>query len=261
MYIDKLRNRVIEIEKWCKDNEISIFYGDITDNAATEVSWTESKDTDWEKYLSILKRLNTKILILEIETNEVDVNDEVFLEYNEEIKEGLQEYKNELKIVEKTNGQIASITLNFIQENVCYSYSLFADWYDEYVDILDLLDFDDEGENEIPESSKLNEERIEELAGKIASNEKYLKAKNRNQRNEILRNLLKQDNIEPIDLYHISLKASTILDEIRAIDQKELHKKVLELKSQGLTKSAISSKLNIGRDIVTKYFSQENALD
>ena len=64
-----------------------------------------------------------------------------------------------------------------------------------------------------------------------------------------------------ISFVTVMLFGSSALTAQVQVSKEPLHKKVLELKSQGLNKSAISSKLNIGRDIVTKYFSQENPVD
>ena len=172
MNTDALRDNRTVIENWCKDNDISIFYGTIDENAATEVSWTGIINTDWEKYLAILKRTNTKILIIDIDINDIEITDEEILAYKEILED--QDYEDALKVIKKTNGQITSILLSFIHENVCYSYSQFATWYDEYIFIQDL--FRDEEDDEETDSSTYERQPLTKQEEEIRKKVLELKA-------------------------------------------------------------------------------------
>ena len=149
MNTDILRNNKTAIENWCKDNDISVFYGTIDENASTEVSWTGIISTDWENYLSILKKTNSKILILDIEINNIEISDEEIIEYKSVLKD--EDYEDALKVTKETNGQISRIILSFIHDNVSYSFSQLADWYDKYIFIQELFG-DEEDEEEIDNS-------------------------------------------------------------------------------------------------------------
>ena len=132
--MDKLKNVLDSVEKWCKDNDISIFYGSIDENVATEVSWSKNSDDDWLKYLSTLRKLGIKIIIVDIITNKIDPLDETIIDYKRLLEnDDLIEYEKALKIIKSTKNQIAYFNLSFIDNNTCYSYAQISDWVDDYL--------------------------------------------------------------------------------------------------------------------------------
>lgn len=266
---DTLQNILTSIKKWCKDNDISIFNGNVSDNAATQVTWEKTSDTDWETYIAVAKKSETKIIILDVIINDIDTEDEDIVDYRQTlIDEELQkEYEDALKVIKKKKGQVAFFTMSFFNNHVCYGYSHLSEWVEDYSIVCGAFSEENEEDDEYDDNEfsnlrpeRLSEEKIEKLARKFISNEKYLAAKNPVQRNEIIETLLKQETIgNPLNSWAVRRKAESIFEtEIRPELDEEIRKKVLQLKSTGLKKIEIASKLNISSGMVNKFYYTEN---
>lgn len=143
--MDKLKNIIESIQKWCKDNDISIFYGAVDKNFGTEVSWKKETDDDWSKYLSIFKKTDTKILIINEIKNETEVNDPTIIEYKQMLNNDDRiEYEEALKVIKNTKGHVAYFNLTFNYNNVCYNYSQLSDWAEEFMIIQEAFSTEDE---------------------------------------------------------------------------------------------------------------------
>ena len=264
----KLRDEITTLQKWCKENNLSIFYGTPDKNNISEVLWDSEEDGDLARYLSIFKNTDIKILIINIVKNDIDSEDEEISNYQATLAEEEKEAFNDaLKTIKKNRGQIVSFELVFFYNNVSYEFVEYANWSEDYYTILEAYDIS-EYENNLEDENKdkgkearLTEEKIDEIAIQLTSNEKYIFAKNPNQRWEIIQGLLKQENItEYYNIYRVKAKSEAIYEsEIKPKQETEIKKKILELKNQNLTKVAIASKLGISPGMVNKfYYTDEN---
>lgn len=261
---DKLRADTEKVIKFCIDNDIAVFFGTVDENVATEVSWSGSSNSEVEKYLATIKKTETQILIIDIRVNEIDENDGEINQYQESlVDENLKkEFEDALKIVKKTKGHLFEFTMCFFHNNVCYSYHDSSEWIDDYEIVLSSTgntNDDDELPNSNPQ--RLNEDKIEELARELISNEKYITAKTPTQRSEIADGLLKPEDLgeHSFNKYSITRRAERLYEtEIRPKLDEEIKKKILELKSKNIKKVEIASKLNISLGMVNKFYYAEN---
>ena len=261
MATDILKGILDKIEGWCSQNDISIFYGEIDENKATEVTWMSPNNSDWEKYLNVLKNIESKILILTIRKNDFDDTDEQIYDYLETLEVDEQkDYKSALATIKKNKGQIAYFILTFFNGNVSYRYQQQSEWIDEYQTVYEAYGFDDDDDDNEIDEDRLTEDEIEEAARKIISDKKYLEAKDRFERSRIANTLTSKDSIENLnDTYRISGKAEEIFEtEIKPQQEAALRKQILELKAKGLKKVEISSKLKISSGVVNKYYYTDN---
>jgi hypothetical protein len=266
MEIDKLRNEITSIKKWCKDNDVSIFFGTPDKNNISEVFWESEEVGDLDRYLTAFKNTCGKILIMNFVENDIDYTDEEIYKYEETLDdEEKKEFNDSLKVIQKNKGQIVSYELFFFYNNVSYEFAEYTDWDDEYQTILEAYevsfpDNDLENDNEEKEI-RMSLTKIEELAKQITSNQKYLDAKNLIQRDEITEGLLKQESIVDFhNIYRVKQKVDAIYEvEIKPKREEEIKKKILELKRKNLKKVEIASKLGISAGMVNKfYYTDEN---
>jgi len=271
---EKIRKTLISIENWCKDNEISIFYGSINNNTFTKVEWTKTTENAWKEYLLTLIKTSSKLIIIDIIPNDIDKHKREIRTYKEAIEnEELQVFENALSVLNNTIGEIANLKLNYFHDNVCYGYTQIAEWNDQYLTVQvafqnkneeivnktqyilsKLKEFNDDTVS--PTLEKLSEERIEELARKITSLENYITEKNPVQRTEIANSVLKHELFsEYSNIWMVRNRADNIYEtEIRPMLEEKIRKKVLELKLKGLKKVEISSKLNISPGMVNRFY-------
>jgi DNA invertase Pin-like site-specific DNA recombinase len=255
---DKLLNIITSIQDWCKENEICVFYGTLEEKNTSEVSWTKTSDTDWEQYLKVLQKSGTKIIIINTTINDIDLNDDDVISYKDFLEEDeIQEYDVAAKTIENTKGQIAYFQLTFIIENVCYNYSEFTDWVNDYFIVIEAFSDDDTKERNSPITDRLTEEEIEKIARIITSNERYLNTYNSALRSEVAKVLLRQEyqGRNGIDIYKLERRIETIFEiEIRPKKEKEIKNKVLDLKEKNYKKVEIASTLGISSGMVNKYY-------
>lgn len=255
---DQLKELLEKVENWCAQNIVSIFYGEIDDNKTTEVSWNQRGNSDWKSYLQVLKDTGSKVLVIEIEKNELNGLDDDRSNYLETLDEDEKKnYHSALATIKKTKGQIASLIFYFFVNNTCYQYYEFAEWMNKYNTISEAYDFDDDdgiGNN------NLSENEIDKIARKIVADKKYQEAKDRFSRRAISDTLILKDDIENLyDTISISRKAEEIFnEEIKPQIETAFREKVLNLKAKGLKKVEIASKLKITRDAVNKYYYADN---
>ncbi len=258
---DILKDTLDKIEGWCSQNNVSIFYGEIDENKATEVNWMSSDNSDWEKYLNVLKNTEPRILTVTVGKNEFDDTDEEISDYLETLDDDEQkEYNSALSTVKKSKGQIAYYILTFFYDNISYQYRQQSEWIEEYQTVYEAYAFDDDDEDDEIDEDRLTDDEIEEVARELIADKKYLSAKDRFERSRIVHTLSQKDGVEKFhDTYRISSKAEEIFEaEIKPQQEAAIRKQILDLKAKGLKKVEISSKLKISRDAVNKYYYSDN---
>ncbi|MFA6925158.1 MAG: hypothetical protein WC223_13015 [Bacteroidales bacterium] len=274
--MDKLKDTLNLIEKWCNDNNVAVFYGAIDENIASEVSWTIIDESDWKKYLETITKISNKILIIDITINCLD-NEELLLFKDSLTGDELREFNDSVSLVIKNKEQVASFELIYFSDNVSYIYRQDSEWYEDFSFVQNILlgddddddddddnDNDNDNDNNVRTSTaikivKLSDEMIEKFARKISSNDKILGSKNSSQRDEIVKTLLKLENITDFEnTWNIRRKVEYIYEtEIAKKLDEETEKNVLELKAKGIKKVAIASKLNISKDRVNKFYYKD----
>jgi hypothetical protein len=242
------------IEKYCKENQVVIFYGLVEENGLTIVEWNDDTKGKWNDYLNVAKAINCKIVTLEVFRNKIDTEDEVISEYMDSLeKDDLEIFKEALASVKNNDNQIISLTLSFFHNGVSYKCEVYSDFATNYLTVSRV--FDDE--NYDNEKKRLSEEEIEQKARKILTNERFLECKTTPDRIRIARDLAREEVAEDqfIETYKIGERTEQLyMREIHPKKEEELKKKIQELKLKGLRKVEVRSKLGIGEAALNKYW-------
>ncbi len=267
---DKLNEKLKEIKSWCESNNIYIFEGIIEREDFQVIEWSVKKDTDWQKFIQIAQKNNINtIIIFETfyEPEDFESDTEMCNKLNESYPElidttqindeTLKDINLSLKELENHKNQLLYYGLYWIKDSICYEYYENAEWYDSWSSLQALSGMvEDEdiyiNKTEISET----EPEIQNLAIKLAADERFQSAKNRNQRRHVA-SLIASDKInrDPIAISQLIQKATYILDaEIKPKKENELKEQIQKLKSEGYNKVQISSKLGITWAKVARYF-------
>jgi hypothetical protein len=270
---DELNEKLKEIKSWCESNNISIFQGIIEREDFHVIEWSVKKDTDWKKFLQIAQKNNINtIIIFEMfyEPEDFESDTEMYnklIETNPELMdtiklddETLKEINLSLKELENRTNQMLYYGLYWIKESICYEYYESAEWYGSWSYLHNFSEIVDNEDRYIKKTENSETEtEILNLARKVAADERFQNAKNRNQRENVA-SLIAGDEInkDPKAIFQIVRKATYILDgEVKPKKEKELKEQVKKLKSEGYNRLAISSKLGIPWAKVDKYYNRE----
>ena len=257
---DKLRDAVESIVKWCHDNDVAIFYSDLDETKLPEVEWSKTIEHDWKTFLGVVKHAKAPILVMGYVDNDVDIEAEEISVHRSKLEdEDREEFEEAITIVKKTQGQVFYLKMGFVHQNVFYTYVDFAEWADEYFDVVNAIS-EEEKEAEKSEAHQQTE-RAEMLARMINANAEFINGTNPVLRNKIAMKLLEDEaGIEEYKKRSVARRAETIYEvEMKPKVEKELKKKILDLKSKNLKKVEIASKLKISVDTVNKfYYSEED---
>lgn len=247
---------ISSIEEWCGTNGISIFYADLTDEDG-EILWNKRSDEDWKKFLETQKNANSKILILDITINEIEVMKEDIRKLKDHLTGAEhQEFEEALKIVRENEGKAVSFDLGFYYNNKWYRYYDCSPWSSEYQTVMDfILDHEDELPKKDAEENKLNT-KMEQYIHKILENKSYLSAPNQMTREDIVGHILLKEGIENrVEVIKIAkLAESKFVLEIKPKQEEERKNLVLGYKRQGYNKKQTISKSGLGESIVDKYW-------
>jgi hypothetical protein len=275
MNIDNLTDNLKIIETWCKSNEIIIFYGDVTEDKVIEVSWKLTGREDLMNYLTTIKSLGSKVLIVDYEINNIDTDSESIREYMETlVDDELTEFKSSLKVIKKNQGKLPYLKVHVFKDGACYSFAQESDWFEDYFLILDACDAEIYADEDVDPlmmenlSGKLKAESIEEIVRKITSDEQFLKATSISERAKITKMFINEENryIDYQSVIKIEQKVQKIYEkEIKPMLEKrireqeaEIRNNILNLKTQGLKKVEIASRLNISINSVNKHYYSDN---
>ena len=266
MLTDVLRGQLHEIESFCAENAIPLFYGAPFEvKTIDEVYWDDAQLSQWQKYLMVAKSIGPKIVHLDVTLNESP---------DEEEREEMARFKNTLspdalvafeessKIVQQTTGFVSSITLTFYEEKVSYILSWSADWENHYNNLSpytsSLIEQDDTlNEQEIEKQEAELEARLDEEAQKMLLRKDYLAASTENERrNVILRALLQQyENRE--HLFAIARKAEILYKaQVQSKIDEEITEKLNALRKANpkLSKAAAAGLLKMSDRQIGRYW-------
>jgi hypothetical protein len=255
MHKDLLDGIIKEIEHYCQQNGISVFYGKIEENTLTEVKWTKQGTNDWQDYLSVLKNLGERVLTIEIVRNDLELDKEAIEEYENNLSaEEREEYMSALKSIIGTEGEVVTLSLSFFHGNVSYHLNEFTSWAEHYLKVLEYVVEDNEDDEE---NDGLSQEEVEELARIIVQDNKYLECKNGTQRARVAASFARENGAksENMDDFRIGQRAAEIyLSEVQPKIEQELKNKVQELKKRGYKKVEIRGRLALGETALNKYW-------
>jgi hypothetical protein len=257
MHKDELLPVIKDIEKFCKENKIMVFYGTMYDSDITIIEWNDNTKGDWKNYLSLAKPLNCQIVTLEVERNEIDIDDQALSNCLESLDEEDRDvFEEALKNVKNHDDEIVSITLSFFHDGICYQYEDYSDLLMDYVTVKHALKESKEDNN--VKRKRMSEEEIEKAARKILSNEKFLDCKTTQERMHVGRELAKNEGIDDVYLIEaltVARKAEQFyMQEIYPIREEELKNKIRELKSKGMKKIEVRNKLGIGEAALNRHW-------
>ncbi len=267
---DKLNEKLKEIKSWCESNNISIFEGIIEKEDFQVIEWSVKKDTDWQKFLQIAQKNNINtIIITEVlyESEDFDYDSDICNKLNESYPElidptqindeTLEDINLSLKELEKHKNQLLYYGLYWIKDSICYEYYENAEWNYSWSSLQALSGMVEDGDLYINKTEiSETEPEIQNLAIKLAADERFQSAKNSNQRRYVA-SLIASDKInkDPMAMAQLIQKATYILDvELKPKKEIELKEQIQKLKSEGYNKVEISSKLGITWAKVARYF-------
>lgn len=254
---DELLLVIKDIEKFCRENKLLIFYGTMYDSDITIIEWNDDTKGGWKNYLSLAKALNCQIVTIEVERNEIDTDQQAISNCLDSLEE---EDKNvfweALKNVKNRDNEIVSFTLSFFYNGVCYQYEDYADFLTDYVTVKHALK-ECKSDQEV-KRDRMTEEEIEKGTRKILANEKFLDCKTTQERMHVGRELAKNDGIDDvylIETFTVARKAEQLyMQEIHPTKEEELKKKIRELKSKGMKKIEVRNKLGIGEAALNRHW-------
>jgi hypothetical protein len=253
-----------EVEKWIEKNEMVIFFGSTEDETLVVYEFERHSNSDWEEFLKIAKRLNVKLVVIQKDFNFLKTFHEEFFKdicSDEELDSRFkQKYQNALE----HENELVLVTLTFHYEQICYRFEIKADWYGDYLlastKLDDLDDINPNSSLQLNERNQLTEEDIEGFSRKIIGHEDFTLGKNRAQKRDVIKKILKK--ILPPDYDESTMSFGRIIwrvdeiyeSEIKPIQELEIKRKVLELKAQGVKKVEIRSRLNISLGMVDRFY-------
>jgi hypothetical protein len=267
---DKLKEKLNEIKSWCESNNICIFEGIIEREDFQVIEWSLKKDKDWQKFIQIAQKNNVNtIIIFEMfyEPEDFESDTEMCNKLNESYPElidtsqindeTLEDINLSLKDLENHKNQLLYYGLYWIKDSICYEYYENAEWYYSWSSLQALSGMVEDGDLHINKTEiSETQPEIQNLAIKLAADERFQSAKNKNQRRYVA-SLIAGDEINknPMALFQLIQKATYILDvEIKPKKEAELKEQIQKLKSEGYSKIEISSKLGITWAKVARYF-------
>lgn len=252
---DALRPLLDQIDRWCRQNGIEPFYGELEEGEGPIIHWTRQEERDWEHFLKALSPSGSTPLIISATENDLDLEDEYITEYGDSLPEELkEEYRTALKEVKSTQGQLAYFTLTFFRGPACFQYIKRAPWFEEYVLVLEAYEQDEE--DDPVQSDAMNPEQIEAWARKLIQDPKYQKAKDRVERGRIASVLFEQESVDHhADIFKILRRAESLFElEIQPTLEEELGRKVKELKGKGHKKVEVRAKLGISESTLNRHW-------
>ena len=149
--------RITQIEKFCKENSMALFYGHTLDEWSTTIEWDEKHAEDGTgQLLKIAKIAGTTVLHLQRVYNDIEINEETLEEILSYLDEDEEEERTEIlqqvALVRQTKGHLISYTLSFFYQGGCYSCTEKAELEPAYSAVEELVygiaDEDDEVYND-----------------------------------------------------------------------------------------------------------------
>jgi hypothetical protein len=261
---DPLEIIIDEIKLWIEKNEMVIFPGSTEDETLVVYQFERLSNLDWEEFLKIAKRLNVSLVVIEKELNFLKTfHEDLYNEIcsDEDLDSRLKEkYQNAFE----HENELALVILNFHYEQICYRFEIRADWYYDYLltsrRIDDLDDVNPNSSLQLNERIHLTEDEIEDFSRKIIGHEDFALGKNRAQKRDVIKKILKK--ILPPDYDETTMSYGRIIwrvdeiyeSEIKPIHELEIKRKVLDLKAQGVKKVEIRSRLDISSGMVDRFY-------
>ncbi len=253
---DQLFLLLRSIETQCAARNIALFHGEIEENAATEVLWTEREGKGLEQYVELLLHTTSNILIVSVDIEDADYgSDPLILEYKGTLTgDALQAHTAALAELEWHKGHVSGFTLSFFQGGICYRYEKEADWMGHHLTIHEAYESDDTEDEE--ESNALSESEIEAAAQSVTQDPTYQLTLNYHKRIGIARDVLEKEGITNYTIQIQVAKAAEDLfvREVLPRLDGERRKQVQTLKGQGLSKVATKAKLGFTETMLNKYW-------
>jgi hypothetical protein len=262
-----IENILLDIEKYCDEKSILIFEG-FNENEFSVINtyiFDDQKDNNWKSFFDFVSKLDIKIVVIENHYNEIKTLLEIYESTRDsllkhDIKFEKKKYDN-LDELSKFDGKINKSIISFTHCNNCYKLFLNSEMFYEYILIekqiqIDIENFDEALNTKSPlkiENDKLilTDETINQLLDEFILNEKdILEERDKNERKKRIANFIEikfSNNINRISYIEI-------IKGFEKIYENNLMNKVLELKSHGLKKVSIGSKLQIGEKLVNRFY-------
>jgi hypothetical protein len=261
MQKDTLEYLLKTIEDDCCASNIQIFYGRIEESEYTPVSCVEDQKGEWPGFHKLLKALDAKVITVYVEKNDRSDYDEINRSIEGYPKELQGEYLSAIKVVKKNQGKIASISVSFYCGFLNYQFTKDAEWYDDFLLLCGMPDYDDGvGDDEVENSeTEYSELQVEELARTLAGRPAIAKAANEREIKNILWAMPETDKIKSwSSRKQVIARAQEIfIQEIHPKQEAEMNKRVHEKKKQGFKKTQVKGMLNISENTINRHWYQE----
>jgi len=196
--MDLLKTTLEKIESQCVENSIGIFYGGLQKNVKPKIVWNhrKSNDSNLEAYFSLLKNAQIKIISVEFTENKTDINDERIVEVKKFLKgEQRNAFEEAVSVVSIYLDYLVNLKSTFFLNGICYEFFIESSWAKSYWKLNDGLSFEDLYE----QAPEIGDSTINELIGKITTDQKYLNAKLPSEREEVATKIVESNGIKHYD--------------------------------------------------------------
>ena len=267
---------ILDINNWCKSNDIICFKGfSEEDFLMPYYNYINESNDEWIDFLEISKKLKVNIIVIETVINNIKTlyedDFEIILKEEDLIPFLKKKYKNALE----HNDEIAQIKLTFNYNDICYRFLINSEWYVDYhlaLDVIENLDEVDSNspndfDNSIPSQEiypkRLSEIEIEEYSRSIINYPDIINSRSKNHREDFTKRVLKEilgDSFNESSYFYwpVVRRVEALFEiEIKPQIELDIKSKILELKKQGFKKVEIRSKLDISEGMVDRFFHME----
>ena len=132
-----------EVLEYMEANSLIVFHGysRLNDEPAV-VHWDSTRKPDYRDFLTVAKRLKTELIVFHHgEFTRLAVEDALArLEDSSMPHEESRDFQRRLEQLGMYEGFTCSVELSFDHGGRIYIYAVNADWYEEFLDILDTID-------------------------------------------------------------------------------------------------------------------------
>ena len=242
---DKLGALLGEIESWCAEYKVKLIYGEVnTPGQLPEITFAGAGEPSLSEFLQTLSQVPLSVLIV----NVIRLSREEWQERIDAVEDAeTAEEKarlRELKGCENLVGCVREIALAAFVEKppLVLTFNHYAEWDAMFEDDANNRFVTDEEKWEDPRTSP----RFEELARRVANDQRFAAAKKQAERQYVAKIVLRDEDMDARDLYHVTQQAASIFElEIKPALEEKLAKQVESLHRAGQSVSEIAKSLKL----------------
>lgn len=253
---DVLLDTVEAIVSSAKKQGLLVFYGWAHGSNQKTVNWNEDRGGDWEKFLECAKATEASLVYLNWAPFEEFQIDEALERLEEFIASGAKAEtapdsipsSHDIEAYREKVGVTAVLDLAFISGDVVHIYQRFADWFQAFEDLTEVLETDSDDNKDLFPERVVDKNLVRKWAAELARHPKFGAARTGDQR-EFLLETIAGSEIDNLPVGDILARADSIYQfEVRPKEEERLRTDARRLREEGLNINAIAVKLGISKD-------------